>query len=390
MVEIGDSRTGTSYEPPFVLSVNLIPDRDRDDDGIIDVNDNCPEVYNPDLNDTDGDGFGDLCDNCPAVYNPDQNDSDVFQIDPLEDIVSYWNFVEGNGTTAYDSINGNHATVYGAAWTSESRVGGALSFDGQDDYVGVSGASDLDFSTSNEITIEAWFKLTGHYDFDGIVTISTGCCNYRLMVTTDLHPFYNPGAHNDTTVSSFTFQFNRWYHYAMTIQGGGNAAIYVDGSQIHSSPAGVPATLPDESTILIGTGENPGNHPTEGIIDEVAIYKRALTATEILNHYQNGLKGKGLGYVYMGDGIGDTCDNCPQVRNPSQTDSDGDGAGDACECEGANLNGIDPVDFIDFALLADSWSATGLDIGADVNRDGSVNLIDLSKFADYWLSNCPP
>lgn len=65
---------------------------DTDTDGIKDVNDNCPLVFNPDQTDTDGDGEGDACeqviddidldgvitsiDNCPNVYNPSQTDTD--------------------------------------------------------------------------------------------------------------------------------------------------------------------------------------------------------------------------------------------------------------------------------------------------------------------------
>jgi hypothetical protein len=68
---------------------------DMDDDGILDGNDNCPDVYNPDQIDIDDDGIGDSCDicpndlyndvdsdsicgdvdNCPEVYNPDQADT---------------------------------------------------------------------------------------------------------------------------------------------------------------------------------------------------------------------------------------------------------------------------------------------------------------------------
>jgi len=66
---------------------------DSDNDGVVDPNDNCPAVYNPDQHDTDGDGIGDACDstpngdadgdgidnlsdNCPLVMNTDQKDSD--------------------------------------------------------------------------------------------------------------------------------------------------------------------------------------------------------------------------------------------------------------------------------------------------------------------------
>jgi YVTN family beta-propeller protein len=49
---------------------------DRDNDGIVDSEDNCPDLASTDQTDTDGDGIGDACDNCPTVANPDQRDTD--------------------------------------------------------------------------------------------------------------------------------------------------------------------------------------------------------------------------------------------------------------------------------------------------------------------------
>jgi hypothetical protein len=46
-------------------------DDDDDNDGVLDPNDSCPLIYNPDdQNDFDDDGFGDVCDGCPEVPNP--------------------------------------------------------------------------------------------------------------------------------------------------------------------------------------------------------------------------------------------------------------------------------------------------------------------------------
>jgi len=50
--------------------------QDSDGDGFIDVDDNSPDVFNPDQKDSDGDGVGDASDNCPYSSNPGQRDSD--------------------------------------------------------------------------------------------------------------------------------------------------------------------------------------------------------------------------------------------------------------------------------------------------------------------------
>ena len=72
-------------------------------------------------------------------------------------LVGYWSMNEGTGTTAYDgSGNGNNGTLTnGPQWTT-GKVGGALQFDGVDDYVEVPNSTGL--NPSDTITIEAWVK----------------------------------------------------------------------------------------------------------------------------------------------------------------------------------------------------------------------------------------
>ncbi len=55
----------------------LTRDADTDEDGVVDVDDNCPEDANADQADGDEDGVGDVCDNCPDDANPLQGDNDA-------------------------------------------------------------------------------------------------------------------------------------------------------------------------------------------------------------------------------------------------------------------------------------------------------------------------
>ena len=71
-----------------VTSILSTSNSDSDNDGILDVNDNCPSTYNPDQKDSDGNGEGDVCedsdgdgvldfeDNCIYIPNPNQEDAD--------------------------------------------------------------------------------------------------------------------------------------------------------------------------------------------------------------------------------------------------------------------------------------------------------------------------
>jgi hypothetical protein len=70
----------TSYQPIFkgkliYYDPNDPTPADLDSDGIPNLDDNCPIVFNPSQADSDLDGIGDVCDICPLVYDPDQEDS---------------------------------------------------------------------------------------------------------------------------------------------------------------------------------------------------------------------------------------------------------------------------------------------------------------------------
>ena len=85
------------------------------------------------------------------------------------------------------------------------------------------------------------------------------------------------------------------------------------------------------------------------------------------------------------DGLADRIDNCPYTYNPGQEDDDNDNIGDVCECDAANINDINPVNLMDYAILAGNWLSVG---SGDTNRDGIVDTLDLVQIAEHWLENC--
>ncbi len=78
-----------------------------------------------------------------------------------------------------------------------------------------------------------------------------------------------------------------------------------------------------------------------------------------------------------GDGVPDISDNCSQVANADQRDTNGDGYGNICD---ADLNGNGLVSGVDLAIFKSVFGSTGPGLDADFNGDGVVNTFDLSRF----------
>jgi hypothetical protein len=125
-----------------------------------------------------------------------------------------------------------------------------------------------------------------------------------------------------------------WHHVAVT-GNGANVVFYVDG--IAYPGTGTMGTKGfGDSTNLLSIGDDTAGSPDVmeafgGLIDEVEIFNRALSALEIQAIFNVDSVGKCKDAD--GDGVNDTDDNCPTTPNPDQADFDLDGEGDACDTE---------------------------------------------------------
>jgi hypothetical protein len=196
---------------------------------------------------------------------------------------------------ANDVVGGNNGTlepaVNGTTFAT-GKVGNAFSFDGVDDTVGVPDtASQFGIVGNNAFTIDLWVK------FDTIKAGSHGSIPNVFIGqdegagTTDKWMFFysssglgfhiNDGGSAPFVLEPFSATAGQWYNFAVTRDGAGNYQFYVNGSPEGPSYS-QPLALPNPAAPLrFGDADEPVSANLHGLLDEVQIYNRALSASEI-------------------------------------------------------------------------------------------------------------
>jgi hypothetical protein len=206
---------------------------------------------------------------------------------PLPEMVGHWKLDDGSGTTAADaSGNGNSGTlVNGPAWTA-GRLGQALAFDGVDDSVQIAHAATLN---NYPLTVAFWLKTDDATGLHGIVNkyLPSSLNGYQVFVNNgNLCAWYFRDASNYVwdgtacTLSTPGVADNQWHHVAFVVDAAGGR-LYVDGVQktarVWTGTAGGPSTVQN-----LSLGQYPGTAQPyfSGVLDDVRIYPRALSAAE--------------------------------------------------------------------------------------------------------------
>jgi hypothetical protein len=213
-------------------------------------------------------------------------------------LVGHWSFDEGQGTTAHDSSgHGNDGVIHSGASWAVGKIGNALHFNGNSDsFVQVPSSASLNVSTG--LTICAWIKsenTDGARDMVAKWNDNTSEWSYIFKdwnSSDTLSIELSKGGHADLA----SLQGNRsivveeWMHAATTFDAAtGQVRLYLNGeldAQSTSSGGEIHSSLAD---LLIGSSRClPDGGICEGfagLIDEVRIYSRGLSDTEVLTLY---------------------------------------------------------------------------------------------------------
>jgi prepilin-type N-terminal cleavage/methylation domain-containing protein len=235
----------------------------------------------------------------------------AYGLEPLDygdnTLVGWWNFNEGTGTIAYDYSGSNATGSWSGTQTGSSgtyyspgKVGPyAGAFDGGNNYidVGTSTMGKIAGSTS-PMSISIWINNAsstcvagqsyncpilgnGSYQSGGFVL---GYINANLLLLQT-----NQSGNNSGVASSSTsFAVGSWLLIAVTFDGS-NMDLYINGSLVTTvSSAQGPGPITNHLYLGSATQGGWAGHYFSGLIDDVRVYNRALTAAQIAAMYAGG------------------------------------------------------------------------------------------------------
>jgi len=201
-------------------------------------------------------------------------------------------FDEGKGGVVIDSSNyGNNGIVHNAKWLS-GKFGSALQFNGVDSYVQIPDSPSLDLT--GDMTIELW-TMPGALQVEWADILSKHTTNIggfaleqKYRETNEYTFAWSTNGVNwacGSITDSVSLTPNVWQHIAVS-KSGSTVTYYLDGKEAAYCRGNFAGTSKNTLDLTIGKWST-GARYYNGIIDEVRIYNRALSAQEINAQYQS-------------------------------------------------------------------------------------------------------
>jgi hypothetical protein len=302
-------------------------------------------------------------------------------------LVGLWHLNEASGTTGAGSIkdssgNANNATPTSVTMGSLGILNSAASFDGTSSYISIPDSTSLSLNSSNKVTASAWVRFNGWYSgacrtnqvlgksvdgssvgYYGLMVQDSGGCG---GAATGIHrTTFNVSAGGAVGYTKFIIggsdlKLGQWYHL-VGIYDGSKLDLYVNGVSDATSVVVTGAIGTNTAPLTIGK-MNSASYPyyANGSIDEVAIWNRALSASEVLDLYRRGANR--IKY---------------QVRSCSTT----------ADCDSTNLVGWKGPDNTSTTYFSELYNTTGNALGAAALTGSPTMTLNNFTGTPPFLSN---
>src|SRR3989339_494148 len=211
--------------------------------------------------------------------------------------VGYWDFNEAQGLTAYDrSSNDNDLTLSTASWTTAGKYGAA--------FAGVTNRRltktddpDFDFAAADDFSISTWFKRDTVSNAEYLIYKQNGFEGYTIYMDASGDIIFGIGDVNSASFPEESigniardYDNNAWHHAVGVKTSNSRIDLYVDGVLIASDTSlTTDASLENAGKLIIAdSDEADGTDEFLGTIDEVKIYRVALSPADIKLEYNHG------------------------------------------------------------------------------------------------------
>jgi hypothetical protein len=320
--------------------------------------------------------------------------------------VAHWTFDEPDGKTVYDSVDGNHGTLYYGT-RAPGQAGGGIELDGDWDYVLVPNSTSISVGR-RDYTFSAWIRPTTVEGIRVIVGKVSNYANKEYVLGLDegrIRLDVERDGNNGRVYSTAVVTPNTWQHVAVTFNSATLVArFYHNGVLVEQGPTEYPITaLPYllNATLWIGMRGAPfEDRAFAGGIDEVLIFNTALSAEEVMTVYGSALNPRFADpanndyhllsergrYVPLNPALTGGLEGLWTFDHVTSPCIDG-GDPEERPCREPMPNG-GRVNMGAYGNTPNASMSEWL-LEGDLNRDGRVDLGDFAIMASEWLDRLP-
>ena len=201
----------------------------------------------------------------------------------LNELLGYWTLDDAGGSTVVDtSGNENNGTATNVS-VADGAVNQAAEFNGTSSYI--SCGTGIDFSELEAFSAAAWICPHSLARWDGILSNGWGAAaevrlSWEFESGNKQALTIGDGSSYTTNISTTALQLDVWQHVAFVRDVEGNVTFYLNGVA-DGGGANARELASSPWTLEIGRNYHGSSYSFDGLMDDVRIYDRALSADEI-------------------------------------------------------------------------------------------------------------